>query len=111
MKGVKIVMETFVFPNQSNVKMIRPAPRMNCVHHCITIVEKYAEKLVIVSLLKFALMATIVTQRDVRKIQIAQGIMNALGIVALINSVMTKKIVKTKHNMTVSMIDAMKWNA
>ena len=85
---------------------------MNCVHHLsLAIVENYAEYLVIADLLKFALMATIVRKRDVRKIQIAQGIMNALGIVALLNSVMTKKIVKTQHNMTVLMIDAMKWNA
>ena len=85
---------------------------MNCVHHLsLGIVENYAEYLVIAGLLKFALIATIVIQRDVAKIQIVQEIMNALGIAALINRVMTKKIVKTKHNMTVSMIDAMKWNA
>ena len=47
-KRVKIVMDMFVFPNQINVKMIRPAQRMSCVHHFITIVEIYAEKLVIV---------------------------------------------------------------
>ena len=85
---------------------------MNCVHRLsLAIVENYAEFLVIAGLLKFALITTIVIQRDVTKIQIAQGIMNALGIVALINHVMTKNIVKTQHNMTVSTIDAMKWNA
>ena len=85
---------------------------MNCVHRLsLAIVENYAEYLVIASLLKFALITTIVIQRDVTKIQIAQGIMNALRIVALINSVLTKRIVKTQHNMTVSMKDAMKWNA
>ncbi len=60
--------------------------------------------------LKFALMATIVRKRDVRKIQIAQELMNALEIVALINSEKKKKIVKAHQNMTVSMIDALKWN-
>ena len=85
---------------------------MNCVRRLsLAIVENYAEYLVIAGLLKFALITTIVIQRDVTKIQIAQGIMNALRIVALINRVMTKKIVKTQHNMTVSTIDAMKWNA
>ena len=85
---------------------------MNCVHPLsLAIVENYAEYLVIAGILKFALMPTIVRTRDVRKIQIVQGIMNALGIVALINSVLTKRIVKTQHNMTVSTIDAMKWNA
>jgi hypothetical protein len=86
---------------------------MNCVHRLnLAIVENYAEYLVIAGLLKFALMPTIVRKRDVPKIQIVQGIMNALGmIIALINSVMTKKIVKTQQNMTVSMIDATKLNA
>jgi hypothetical protein len=69
---------------------------MNCVHRLnLAIVENYAEYLVIAGLLKFALIATIVRKRDVAKIQIAQGIMNASGIIALINSVMTKLIVKT----------------
>jgi predicted DNA binding protein len=109
-KGIKIVMETFVFPSQSNVKMIRPAQRMNCVHHFITIVEKYAEKLVIVSLLKFALIKTIARKRVVTKILIAKEIMNALRIVALIFSATLKKTAKTR-NMTVSKVDVMKLNA
>ena len=85
---------------------------MNCVHPLsLAIVENYAEFLVIAGLLKFALITTIVIQRDVTKIQIAQGIMNALGTVALVHRVMTKKIVKTQYNMTVLTIDAMNWNA
>ena len=110
-KGVKIVMETFVFPNQSNVKMIRPAQRMNCVHHFITIVEKCAEKLVIVSLLKFALIRTIAKKRFVTKTLIAEEIMNALGIVALIVSATLKKTAKIQSGMTVSKVDVMKLNA
>ena len=87
--------------------MIRPAQRMNCVHHFITIVEKYAEKLVIVSLLKFALIRTIARKRFVTKTLIAKAIMNALGIVALTFSATLKKTAKTR-NMTVSMVDVMK---
>jgi hypothetical protein len=110
-KRVKIVMDTFVFPNQINVKMIKPAQRMNCVHHFITIVEKYANKLVIVGSLKFALRRTIARKRIVTKTQIAQEIMNALGIVALISSVSIKKTAKMQTNMTVSKVDVMKLNA